>query len=195
MKFTFVLAIAAGMLPASFVAAQGLDFGLKAGVNGVKMEGVPFDESFRYGFVGGGFLHANFSKKFGVGAELLFSEATVKTAGALGDIGEGMSINDITDIKLNYLGIPLSLHYGNKFKLQGGVQFNIKTNEETKLGGSIKNAFSNNDIQALAGFHWNLPLHLFISGRYLVGLTNQNELTANGKWKSQMVQVTTGLRF
>ena len=181
------------LLQTSF--AQGLDFGIKAGVNAAKIDNTSFKDGFNYGFLAGAFLHLNVSKKFGVGADVLFSQAAVKAATNLTTVGNNINIDSLKSIKLNYLGVPVYLNMGGKFKIQLGAQFNIKMNESETIWNNGKQIFKSNDLQALAGFQWNLPLHLFVSGRYLVGFTNLNDLTNQDSWKSQTIQVAAGLRF
>ncbi|MCC6761836.1 MAG: hypothetical protein IT252_11515 [Chitinophagaceae bacterium] len=43
------------LLQTSF--AQGLDFGIKAGVNAAKIDNTNFEDGFNYGFLAGAFLH------------------------------------------------------------------------------------------------------------------------------------------
>lgn len=176
--------------------AQGLDFGLKIGANALKLDDVAFDKGFNWGYLGGAYLHVNLSKKFGVGGELLFSQAVSKPGANFNDIIGGLpSGTELGNLKLQYLSIPLMLNFGRKFKLQLGVQYSIKMNEKETLGTNINNVFKSTDFQALGGFHWKLPLHLFASGRYLVGLSNISDITASNKWNSQTIQISTGLNF
>lgn len=193
MKKLFAAAALLCLLQTSF--AQGLDFGIKAGVNAAKIDNTNFKDGFNYGFLAGAFLHLNVSKKFGVGADVLFSQAAAKPANGLNSVSNSLNFDSLKSIKLNYLGVPVYLNMGGKFKIQLGAQFNIKMNESESIWNNGQGIFKSNDLQALAGFQWNLPLHLFVSGRYLVGFTDLNDLTNQDTWKSQTIQVAAGFRF
>lgn len=77
---------------ANSMYAQGVDFGLKAGVNAVKIDDVAFEKGFNFGFLAGAFLHINTSKSFGLGADAIFSQATTQTAADAGDVIDGLKI-------------------------------------------------------------------------------------------------------
>lgn len=175
--------------------SQGLDFGVKAGVNAVKIDNMAFEDGFNYGFMGGAYLHVNLKKKFGFGADLIFSEATMKTANDIDQVVGEFNAEELKDVKLNYLGVPLYMNIGGKFRVQLGAQFNMKLNESEVFTNSVREIFSSNDIQGLVGFQWNLPLHLFVNGRYLAGLSDINDITKSNEWKSQTIQVGAGFRF
>lgn len=100
-------------------------------------------------------MHVNISKKFGVGADVLFSQAAVKPATNitnLTNVGNNINIDSLKSIKLNYLGVPVYLNMGGKFKIQLGAQFNIKMNESESIWNNGQQIFKSNDLQALAGF-------------------------------------------
>ncbi len=192
-KHFFLLGLAYFVFNPAF--SQGLDFGVKAGVNAVKIDNVAFEDGFNYGFMGGAYLHVNLKKQFGFGADLIFSEATMKTAQEIDQVVGDFNAEDLKDVKLNYLGVPLYMNIGGKFRVQLGAQFNMKLNESEVFTNSVREVFASNDIQGLVGFQWNLPLHLFVNGRYLAGLSDITDITNSNEWKSQTIQVGAGFRF
>lgn len=180
-------------------SAQGLDFGLKVGVNALKIQNVSFSDGFNYGWLGGALLYVNLSKKFGVGGEFLLSQATTTPATGAGSVWNSANLSNLQNVKLSYIGIPLLVNIGGKFKLQMGAQFNFKMNESQSLlnnaSTAVNNIFKSSDVQALAGVHWNLPIGLFVSGRYLAGISDIGDITNSNSWKSNTIQVGAGIKF
>ena len=172
-----------------------LNFGIKGGVNAMKIDNQSFRDGFNYGFLAGAYVHVNTSQKFGFGGELNFAQAITKPAQDIQTVTGSINLKEIRDVKMEYLGLPLYLNFGNKFKLQAGAQFNIKLDESDTVYENVRYIFGSNDIQGLVGFQWNLPLHLFVNGRYLVGLSDINDVGAADRWKSQTIQATVGIRF
>jgi len=57
-----------------------------------------------------------------------------------------------------------------------------------------KDAFSSGDLSMLAGVQLNVA-GLRLSGRYIVGLTNINDVGNSDKWKNQGFQLSVGFRI
>ncbi|MXV14666.1 porin family protein [Hufsiella ginkgonis] len=192
-----VFIFAAGLLLASPCFAQkgGLHLGIKAGVNGNKIDGVAFKDGFTYSYLLGGLLQVPLSGKLGLQPEVLFVQS--KTT-ASDDVSQPFDANDPANkhVKLDYLTIPILLSYGNNLKLQLGPQYSIAINKDNSLIQNGKEAFKSGDFSMAGGFQWKLPvLGLHVGGRYVVGLSELNDVSSGDKWKSQSIQVSTGFIF
>jgi hypothetical protein len=103
--------------------------------------------------------------------------------------------SDQSTVKLNYLSIPILLNYkliGNFLSLQAGPQFGILINQDKSLLQNGGEAFKKGDFSMVAGAQIKLSA-IRLSGRYVVGLNNINDIDNQDKWKSQGFQVSLGL--
>jgi hypothetical protein len=175
--------------------AQSVNVGAKLGINAQKIDNKSFEEGFNWGWLAGGFVHLNLSKTFGVGGDIILNQTSYKPASGFNGIISNIKKDSLKSIKLNYLSIPVYVNIGEKFKIQLGAQYSIKINEAKTLANNVRDAFNGSDFQALAGFHLNLPMSFFVSGRYLVGLSNVKEIANQDNWKSQSIQISAGLKF
>jgi len=57
-----------------------------------------------------------------------------------------------------------------------------------------RDAFKDGDFSMLAGAQINLGT-LRLTGRYIVGLNNINDIDNQDKWKNQAIQLSVGLAF
>jgi len=55
-------------------------------------------------------------------------------------------------------------------------------------------AFKNGDFSMVAGAELRLA-QLRVTGRYLIGLNNINDIDNQDKWKNQVVQLSVGIAF
>ena len=94
MKKLFVIVFTVLLTSTAF--AQGLDIGIKAGVNFATINGGP-DVSSITGFLAGGFATIKFSDKIAIQGDLLYSQQ-----GAEFDAGE---------FKLDYINVPIVFKY------------------------------------------------------------------------------------
>lgn len=174
--------------------AQGFHLGFKGGANLLKIDDVAFSEEFTFGYHIGGFAEINFSKKWGIQPEVLWSQNSFKTANDINQVIPG-SINDV-NVKLNYLQIPLVLTYRpiKLISFQVGPQFGILVNEEKNFLQNTGSAFKSGDLSLLAGAQLNL-LGLRVGGRYVVGLNNIGDITTQTDWKSQGWQLYVGFKI
>ena len=164
------------------LAAQGLDFGVKAGVNFANITDAS-GLSNQTGFVGGVFLGATFSEKIGIQGELLYSQQ-----GADFDLGE---------FDLDYINVPILLRYFlvKGLNLQAGPQFGILVNDDarTLLGEVINDIGTNNfDVSGVVGVGYDLPLGIRVSGRYQFGF---NDVSDQVSGKNSVVTLAVGYSF
>jgi hypothetical protein len=164
------------------VTAQGLDLGVKAGVNFSNITDAS-GLSNRTGFVAGVFLGGKFNDNIGIQGELLYSQQ-----GAEFELG---------DFDLDYVNVPILLKYyvKNGLNIQLGPQFGVIVNDEarTVVGEVIDDIATNDfDIAGVIGIGYDVPLGLRISGRYQFGLSDVPEM---GEGKNSVVTLALGYSF
>ncbi len=187
-----------GLLTVALIAgsvsfAQGI--GIKGGANLTKIDGKGFDEEFKTGYSLGGFAEIYFDKKWGIQPEVLWNQYQTRTTQEFGDvIPEGT--NQLKDVKLNYLSIPLLLNYrpANFITFQLGPQFGVLINKDNGLVENGRQAFANGDLSMLGGVQLNLG-GLRVGGRYQVGLSNINDIDNRNKWTNTGFQVYAGIKL
>lgn len=165
--------------------------GVKGGANIFKVDGQKFSDEFKFGYNLGAFLEIPLGTKWAIQPELLWSQTNYRTGGEFSDLypdGE----NDVEG-KLNYISIPLLLTYKpvKVLSLQLGPQYGILASQDKDLLGETKEAFKNGDFSLLGGAQINLG-SLRVGGRYVVGLSNINDIDDKEKWKNQGFQVYVG---
>jgi hypothetical protein len=194
MKTKLVILFAAVL----FVQATQAQFriGVKAGTNIVKIDGVSFEDQFRYGYHAGGFseIALTKNKKLWLQPEVLFSQYSTTLDSNFKSVYKDIIKSDQVKVKLNYLTIPVLLNY--KFigpvYLQAGPQFSILKNTNRTLLQNGGDAFTKGDFSMVGGLQVRLS-HLYFTGRYVVGLNNINDIDDQDRWKSQAVQLSVGI--
>jgi len=192
-KSLFILLVALVAGSASF--AQGFHIGLKGGANIFKIEGKSFKEEFNYGYNAGLFSEINFSKKLGIQPELLWNQSQTRTTNRFNELyNDGVS--ELKEVKLNYLSIPILLNYSPSklVTFQAGPQFGILINKDERLLDNGEQAFKSGDFSMLGGVQLNIG-SAKVGGRYVVGLTNINDIDNRDEWKNQGFQLYVGFRL
>jgi hypothetical protein len=189
-----ILFISLAVLSITFSQAQGLKVGIKGGANLSDPSGLSFKNGFQYGYHGGIFVELMLSKKWGIQPEAMLSETNLRTASQFNQIYSGISLSSVSNIKLQYLNIPLFLNYRpiKIISFQVGPQFGILMNQTHSITTNAGNAFKNGDFSMVAGAQLNL-LKFKIYGRYGVGLNNINDIDNKDKWKSKTLQLGLGM--
>jgi len=177
----------------TFTFAQGFHVGLKGGVNMYKIEGKSFNEEFKHSYNAGLFTEINFSPKVGIQPEILWNQAQTRTSTRFKDIYND-GIGELKGVTLNYLSIPLLLNLSpSKFvTFQAGPQFGVLINQDKSLLQNGGDAFKKGDFSMVGGAQLKLSA-IRITGRYVVGLNNINDIDNKDEWKSQGFQVSLGL--
>lgn len=193
MKKTILPLIFILCISATNTFAQGFKLGIKGGTDINKLTGKSFRDEFSFGYHLGAFAEIGLTSRFGLQPEVLFSQITADTSSQFSEIYQ---FNNVNEIKLSYLKIPLFLNYSpNKFvSLQAGPQFGILIDQNKNLLKNGSDAFSKGDFSMLAGIQLNIS-KIRLYGRYGVGLSNINDIDDNEKWKNQTVQLGVGLVF
>lgn len=174
-------------------AMAQFSIGVKAGANIIKVDGRSFDEEFKYGYHLGGFAIIGLGGRFALQPEVLFNQYQTKTDSSFKAIYQN-AFSGNTDIKLNYLSIPLLLNYklGSFLSLQAGPMFSILLDRNKNLLQNGKDAFDKGDFSMLGGAQVSLG-KIKLNGRYVVGLNNINDIDNQDKWKGQGFQLSVGL--
>lgn len=170
--------------------SQKLHLGIKAGANINKITGKSFSDEFSYGYHMGGFFSVGLGKKFSIQPEVLFNQFNVDTSSRFREI---YKFDNVDKVQLRYLSIPILLNYkpAKFLTLQAGPQFGVLVNKSHTLLENGREAFKAGDLSMLGGAQVNIG-HLNIYGRFVVGLSNLNDIDNQEKWKSQGFQLGVG---
>ena len=188
------LAIMAIALLTVQAASAQFRLGAKAGANLVKVDGKSFKDEFRYGYHLGGFAEIGVVKKLTIQPEVLFSQYSMTLDSSFKSVYENVLNSEQTHVKLNYLSIPILLNYRllGPIYLQAGPSFSILMNHDKNLLQNGGDAFKKGDFAMIGGAQVRIS-RLYLTGRYVVGLSNINDIDDKEKWKSQAIQLSLGL--
>ena len=142
----------------------------------------------------GGFAEIGLSEKLSFQPEVLFNQYTSTLDSSYKSIYENVITSDQSKVKLNYLTIPLLLDYKflGPIHLQAGPQFGILMNQDKNFLQNGEQAFKNGDFSMALGAQVKLA-QLRFTGRYLIGLSNINDIDNQDKWKNQVIQLSVGV--
>lgn len=168
------------------INAQGLDFGVKAGVNFANITDATGLDN-RTGFVAGVFIGGKFNDKIGMQADLLYSQQ-----GAEFEAG---------NFDLNYVNVPIVLKYyiAGGLNIQVGPQFGVLLDQETNVISETIDDIATNDfdLSGIVGLGLDIPLGLRLEGRYNFGLTDVPDEPGIDfdKGKNSVVTLSLGYSF
>lgn len=193
MKAKFFLPLFAALLVSQVLMAQ-FHAGFKLGANINKVDGVSFNDQFRYGYHVGGFAEIDLGKKFFLQPEVLFSHYSTTLDSNYKNIYEDVFSSGQTKAKLNYLSIPILLNYkiiGKFLSIQAGPQFSVLIDQNKTLLQNGGKAFSDGEFAMVGGLQVKVSA-IRVTGRYVVGLNNINDIDNQDKWKNQAFQLSVG---
>lgn len=193
MKAKFLLPLFAVMFVSSVSMAQ-FHIGFKGGANITKVDGESFKDKFSYGYSLGAFAEIGLGKKFGLQPEVLFNQYSTTVDSNYNHVYQNIFNSDQSKVKLNYLSIPILLNYklvGNFLTLQAGPQFSILMDQNKNLLQNGGKAFSDGDLALVGGVQLQLSA-IRLSGRYVIGLNDINDIDNQDKWKNQGFHVAVG---
>lgn len=172
--------------------AQSFKLGLKLGTNITGLSGLSFKDGFNFGYHVGAFSEIMFSEKFGFQPELLLSENNLRTASQFSNLYT-QALPNITRIKLQYISVPVLVNYKpiKLLTLQFGPQFGILRDQTVSITTNAGNAFKKGDLSMLAGAQVNLPIGR-VYARYMIGLSNINDIDNRDKWTNTGLQLGIG---
>ncbi len=190
---TKLFSLALALLISQFMMAQ-FHLGVKAGANISKVDGKSFKQEFRYGYNLGGFAEIGLGPKFSFQPEVLFNQYSSTLDSNYKSIYQNVIASDQSKVKLNYLSIPLLLDY--KFlgpvHLLAGPQFGILMSQDKNFLQNGADAFKKGDFSLVAGAQLKLA-QFRVTGRYVIGLSNINDIDNQDKWKNQVIQLSLGI--
>lgn len=165
--------------------AQGLDLGIKAGVNFATLNDATNLDN-RTGFVAGAFVGAKLSDNVGIQADLLYSQQGAEFEGEKFD--------------LNYVNVPVVAKFFvfKGLHIHAGPQFGFKIDDNTQsLFGELFNdaAVKDFDLSGVAGIGYDLPLGIRIEGRYNFGLSDVGEEDEFEFGKNSVYTLSIGYSF
>lgn len=175
--------------------AQGVHLGVKAGANLFKVDGQSMSSEYNFAYNVGAFAEINFTDKIGIQPEVLFNQTNYRTGHQFSDTYSGIGVDDVKG-KLNYLSIPLLFSFRpvKILSLQVGPQYGILLNQDHHLVTDAKDAFKKGDFSMVGGAQLNLA-GFKLGARYVIGLTDINDLGNDEKWKNQGWQLYAGFRI
>lgn len=173
-------------------AQKGFRLGVKAGANLNKIDGQSFDQGFDFSYHAGAFVEYDFSKRWGIQPEVIWSQTSTKRGTNLDAIYSTLP----TNVKLDYLMVPVLLRYSpiGLLSFVAGPQFGVLINKDDNLLQNGQQAFKSGDLSMVLGAQVNLKV-LRVYGRYNIGLQNINDFSDQQKWTNQQVQLGVGLKF
>lgn len=198
MKKILLLSALTVFVASTAMAQVGLHLGIKGGANMTKIEGTKFKDGYNLNYHLGGFLELGLSQGFSIQPEVIFSQSTSKTEDDFSDIYTDFpATSDGQKIKLDYLSIPVlaNIKLSNVLWVQVGPQYSILMNSNESLIQNGKDAFKNGDFSGVGGLWLQLPMGLSFSARYVIGLSNINDVSNKHNWKSQAIQLGIGYRI
>lgn len=185
-----VILILANNLQAQF------KIGPKVGANITKIEGKSFSDEFQYNYLVGAFAEIGFGDKFSINPEVIFNQTSSTTSSQFKSIYEDVASGDQRKAKLNYLSIPVLMDYRlfGPLHLQAGPQFSILTRADKNLLNNGEEAFKSGEFSVVGGAQ--LKISSFrLSGRYVIGLNNINDIDNRDDWRNQAWQLSVGYAF
>jgi len=188
------LAIMAIALLTMQAASAQFHLGAKAGANLVKVDGKSFKDEFRYGYHLGGFAEIGVTKKLTIQPEVLFNQYSTTLDSNFKSVYSNVINSNQSHVKLNYLSIPILLNYRliGPIYLQAGPAFSVLMDQNRNFLQNGGDAFKKGDFSMIGGAQVRIA-KLYLSGRYVVGLANINDIDDKDKWKSQAIQLSVGL--
>lgn len=202
-KFTFALMLAAVMLfAAAPLFAEGMTFGVKAGLNMANITGDLKDTSMKIGMAGGAFLTYNITEMFAVQPEVLFTMKGAK--GKDPDGAEGKW-------NINYIEIPVLLKVNlptegkiDPFLAVGpgiGILMSSKQSDGESVDVKDYTKSTNFGIIAGAGVGYQMEkATLSLEARYEIGLATiaknaEGDDTEVPSYKTSDISILVGYGF
>lgn len=192
MKKVMVMAAVAVFGFSQIQAQDGVQFGVKAGVNFAKLTGDDVEDADgRTGFHVGGVAEIPVSEKFSVQPELVYSQQGLQRKTNEGEF----------KLKLDYLNIPVmaKFYVADGFAIEAGPQFgfNVSAKSEVQVEGGNGNEVSEIqreledtvegfDFGFGGGISYKMATGLFFQARYIIGLTSVYEASDEGLFQDDL---------
>ena len=166
-------------ISSNLALSQSLKFGFKGGADMHKVEGKPFSEEFTFGYHLGGFAEIGLTRdgKLTLQPEVLFNQYSTTLDSNFKSVYQNVISSEQSKVKLNYLSIPILVNYKllGPIYLQAGPAFSILMDESRNFLQNGGDAFKKGDFSMIGGAQIRLA-KLYLTGRYVVGLANINDI-------------------
>jgi len=194
MKTKLICSVAVLLISHTMMAQ--FHIGIKAGANITRIDGKSFKDEFKYGYHLGGFAEIGLGRSFSLQPEILYNQYTSTIDSSFSHVYQGVINSPQRNVKLNYLSLPILLNYKviGPLSIQAGPQFGVLIDQSKTVLENGGEAFKNGDFSMLAGAVVKLN-NLRVTGRYMVGLNNINDIDDQNKWKNQTIQLSLGVAF
>jgi hypothetical protein len=161
------------------INAQGVGVGIKAGANFANQDVKDIDIKTATDFHAGAYVNINFSDKWGITPEVLYS--------AYGSTWDNVKVD------LDYVALPVMLRFKpiSLLSLEAGPQFSFLTKANVEDLGDFTDQLKNNDFGLAFGAGLHLPLGFNAGVRYILGFTDISEVSAQ-EIKNRTFQVYLG---
>jgi hypothetical protein len=161
------------------IQAQGIGVGIKAGANFANQAVADIDIKSATDFHFGAYVNLNFSDKFGISPEVLYS-------------AYASSWNNVK-VDFDYIAIPVMLRFKPipLLSLEAGPQFSFLTKANKEDVGDVMDQLKNNDFGLAFGAGLHLPLGLNAGVRYVLGFTDISDVSQQSI-KNRTFQIYAG---
>ena len=178
-----LLTIVLGLFILVVSAQAKIELGIKAGANFANADAGSVNTNGITAFHGGAYGLIKLAT-IGIQPEMLWSKQGNELSGR----------GSTTEWDLTYVNIPVMFKFYLPLGLnfQVGPQFGILTNAEDQDGKSLGNRFKESDLSAALGAGWDIPFGLQLSARYVLGLSDINNLTDEKSIKNRTFQLSSG---
>lgn len=187
MKKTILITVL--LLAASFnMQAQLFKLGIKAGLNYANQNGSQitinnsnYTTSAITSYHAGLIAEINLIDSFSVQPELLYSTQGANYKNAVEEFNN----------ELGYITMPViaKINLNKVVSIELGPQVSFLLSEKNNFNVKDANTF---DFAVVGGLGLNITNHLFIQGRYGLGLTNASK---DAEVKNSVVQISAGIKF
>jgi hypothetical protein len=158
---------------------QGIGLGVKAGANWANQDVSNVDVKTVTSYHLGAYVNLNFSDKWGITPEVLYSAYGTEW--------------DNAKVDLDYVSIPVMLRFKpvDLLSLEAGPQFSFLTKANVENVGDVKDQLKNNDFGLAFGAGLHLPLGFNAGVRYVLGFTDISDVSSESV-KNRTFQLYVG---
>jgi len=203
------LPVAAQAQEPMMLSSVKLNGGIKLGANLAKLDGQSWDGGYKTNLLGGVYLRLH-NGRWGVQAEGFFSQSDYTTGKDFNSIypqylQAGKDSFSKGSFKVSYFNIPLMVQVKllSRVWIQVGAQYSgiVSVKDKDAFVKDAKKIFDDaGDVSAVGGIWIELPLHLNIGARYVMGFSNARnehefEGTASEAWKQRNIQLHLGFKI
>ena len=188
----FLLALATSRSFAQF-SLQSIQIGAKAGGNFYKFGNArSFDGKTYPSFSAGGYAELNFTPKWSLQPELLWSETIAQTGDQFNQIYPGAISSKVY---LNYISLPVLIVFKPvpELSILLGPQYGYLINQTTGLFQG-RDAFSKSDLSIVGGAQLNLG-KIKLGARYSGAVISTNGINNSDSWKAHGFQLYLGYQL